>query len=195
MKRIIAVLLTLMMALSLTACSGDDNAQVAGTWKWNCDMTEMFQEGVNQGAGMDLATDAWSPAILAAAGLDGRLLPAIEPATSAWPVDAAVARRLGLAPGAQVILGAMDNCCAFLGAMDPAEARLANVAGTYEHMAGVGPGPVARAAAVAVNGLVHRFPPGGRDLSCSRIPVGLMLGEIATAAGPGGLARLWGGVA
>ena len=58
MKRIIAVLLTLMMALSLTACSGDDNAQVAGTWKWNCDITEMFQEGVNQGAGMDLSTDA-----------------------------------------------------------------------------------------------------------------------------------------
>lgn len=47
MKRIIAVLLTLMMALSLTACSGDDNAQVAGTWKWNCDITELFQEGVN----------------------------------------------------------------------------------------------------------------------------------------------------
>ena len=58
MKRIIAVLLTLMMALSLTACSGDDNAKVAGTWKWNCDITEMFQEGVNQGAGMDLSTDA-----------------------------------------------------------------------------------------------------------------------------------------
>ena len=32
MKRIIAVLLTLMMALSLTACSGDDNAKVAGTF-------------------------------------------------------------------------------------------------------------------------------------------------------------------
>ena len=58
MKRIIAVLLTLMMALSLTACSGDDNAKVAGTWKWNCDITEIFQEGVNQGAGMDLSTDA-----------------------------------------------------------------------------------------------------------------------------------------
>lgn len=58
MKRIIAVLLTLMMALSLTACSGDDNAKVAGTWKWNCDITELFQEGVNQGAGMDLSTDA-----------------------------------------------------------------------------------------------------------------------------------------
>lgn len=58
MKRFIAVLLTLMMALSLTACSGDDNAKVAGTWKWNCDVTESFQEGVNQGAGMELSTDA-----------------------------------------------------------------------------------------------------------------------------------------
>lgn len=64
MKRIIAVLLTLMMALSLTACSGDDNAKVAGTWKWNCDMTEMFQEGVNQGAGMDLSTDATMEMVL-----------------------------------------------------------------------------------------------------------------------------------
>lgn len=33
MKRILALLLTLMMALSLTACGGDNNAQVAGTWK------------------------------------------------------------------------------------------------------------------------------------------------------------------
>ena len=44
MKRIIAVLLTLMMALSLTACSGDVNAKVAGTWKWNCDITELFAD-------------------------------------------------------------------------------------------------------------------------------------------------------
>lgn len=58
MKRIIAVLLTLMMALSLTACSGDDNAKVAGTWKWNCDITKMLQESIDQGAGMDLSTDA-----------------------------------------------------------------------------------------------------------------------------------------
>jgi xylulokinase len=145
---------------------------------------------------MDLATDDWSPTILAAAGLDRALLPAIEPATTAFPVELAVARRLGLAPGARVILGAMDNTCAFLGASDPTEARLANIAGTYEHMAGVGPGPVARAAAVAVDGLVHRFPLGGRDLSYSRVPIGLMLGEIAAVAGPGadGLERLWDGV-
>lgn len=144
---------------------------------------------------MDLATDDWSPRILAAAGLDRALLPGILPATTAFPVDPAVGGRLGLAPGARVIQGAMDNTCAFLGASDPAEARLANIAGTYEHMAGVGPGPVARAAAVAVEGLVHRFPLGGHDLSYSRIPIGLMLGEIAAVAGPGGLERLWDGVA
>lgn len=145
---------------------------------------------------MDLATDDWSPTILAAAGLDRALLPAIEPATTAFPVEPAVVRRLGLAPGARVILGAMDNTCAFLGASDPTEARLANIAGTYEHMAGVGPGPVARAAAVAVDGLVHRFPLGGRDLSYSRVPIGLMLGEIAAAGGGAdGLERLWDGVA
>jgi xylulokinase len=146
---------------------------------------------------MDLATDDWSPTILAAAGLDRALLPAIEPATTVYPVESGVARRLGLAPTALVVLGAMDNTCAFLGASDPAEARLANIAGTYEHMAGVGPGPIARAAAVAVDGLVHRFLLGGRDLSYSRVPVGLMLGEIAAAAGLGadGLERLWDGVA
>lgn len=142
---------------------------------------------------MDLATDDWSPAILVAADLDRALLPSIQPATSTFPVEASVGRRLGLSPGARVILGAMDNTCAFLGASDPAEARLANIAGTYEHMAGVGPGRVARAAAVAVDGLVHRFPLAGRDLSYSRVPMGLMLGEIAGAAGPDadGLERLW----
>ena len=32
MKRILALLLTLMMALSLTACGGDNNADLVGTW-------------------------------------------------------------------------------------------------------------------------------------------------------------------
>lgn len=42
MKRILALLLTLMMALSLTACGGDNNADLVGTWKWTCDITEEF---------------------------------------------------------------------------------------------------------------------------------------------------------
>lgn len=143
---------------------------------------------------MDLATGRWSDTVLGAAGLDGGLLPPIHPSTTDWPVTDVAARRLGLAPGARLVQGAMDNCCAFLGASDPAEARLANIAGTYEHMAGVGPPRVARAAAVAVDGLIHRFPLGGRDLSYSRIPVGLLLGEIAAAA-HGGVEPLWAGVA
>ena len=58
MKRILALLLTLMMALSLTACGGDNNADLVGTWKWTCDITEEFQKGVNEGAGMDVPVEA-----------------------------------------------------------------------------------------------------------------------------------------
>jgi len=58
MKRILALLLTLMMALSLTACGGDNNADLVGTWKWTCDITEEFQKGINEGAGMDVPVDA-----------------------------------------------------------------------------------------------------------------------------------------
>lgn len=58
MKRILALLLTLMMALSLTACGGDTNADLVGTWKWTCDITEEFQKGINEGAGMDVPVEA-----------------------------------------------------------------------------------------------------------------------------------------
>ena len=58
MKRILALLLTLMMALSLTACGGDNNADLVGTWKWTCDITEEFQKGINEGAGMDVPVEA-----------------------------------------------------------------------------------------------------------------------------------------
>ena len=68
---------------------------------------------------MDLATDAWSDTILAAAGLPGSALPPILPSTTTWPMTGAATLRLGLRPGVRVVLGAMDNCCAFLGASDP----------------------------------------------------------------------------
>lgn len=58
MKRVLAWLMMTLLLLSLTACGSSKNESLEGTWKWNCDMTEMFQEGVNQGAGMDLSTDA-----------------------------------------------------------------------------------------------------------------------------------------
>lgn len=58
MKRILALLLTLMMALSLTACGGDNNADLVGTWKWTCDITEEFQKGVNEAPAW---TSPWRP--------------------------------------------------------------------------------------------------------------------------------------
>ena len=57
MKRILALLLTLMMALSLTACGGD-NAKVAGTWKWNCDITEVLLEPITKSIDVDIPAEA-----------------------------------------------------------------------------------------------------------------------------------------
>src|SRR4051794_8728212 len=88
----------------------------------------------------------------------------------------------------------MDNCGSFLGATDPAEARLVNIAGTFEHMAGVGDLQATRAAAVAVDGLIHRYLLPGRYLSYSRVPVGLLLARIGEAS-PGGLEPLLDSVA
>lgn len=57
MKRIL-VLLTLMMALSLTACGGDNNTDLVGTWKWTCDITEEFKRASMRAAGMDVPVEA-----------------------------------------------------------------------------------------------------------------------------------------
>ncbi|MFO1540439.1 MAG: FGGY family carbohydrate kinase [Chloroflexota bacterium] len=134
---------------------------------------------------MDLETDRWSSTILDAAGLDASRLPGIHPPTSAWPVLPGAAAAFGLPPGARVVLGAMDNCAAFLGAVAPGEERLVNIAGTFEHLAGVGPLPVVRAAAGAVGGLIHRWVLPGTYLSYSRVPIGVLLGAIGSAAPEG----------
>jgi len=138
---------------------------------------------------MDLESDAWSASILGAAGLDDAALPPILPSTTSWPILPAVIRRLGLAPDARIVLGGMDNACALLGAAAPGEERLVNIAGTYEHMAGVGPLATCRTAATAVGGLVHRWLLPGTFLAYSRVPVGLLLGAIG-AASPDGIEPL-----
>jgi xylulokinase len=138
---------------------------------------------------MDLASDTWSDTILDAGGLPGEVLPPIGRSTAAWPVDPVAGARLGLQPGAKVVLGAMDNCCAVFGASDPAEPRLVNIAGTYEHMAGAGTLELTRSAAQAVDGLVHRFLLPGAYLSLSRVAVGHLLAEVEQAA-PAGLGPL-----
>jgi sugar (pentulose or hexulose) kinase len=142
---------------------------------------------------MDLATDTWSTAILAAADLPGESLPEIRPSTTAWPVGSSAARRFGLSPGARIVLGGMDNCTSAFGATDPDERCLVNIAGTYEHMAGVGDLATARSSAAAVAGLVHRYLLPARYLSYSRVPLGLLLLEAASGS-PGDLDRLLDGV-
>lgn len=142
---------------------------------------------------MDLVTDTWSTTILAAAGLPGDALPEIRPSTTAWPVGSSAARRFGLAPGARIVLGGMDNCTSVFGASHPGERRLANIAGTYEHMAGIGALDTARSSAAAVAGLVHRYLLPARYLSYSRVALGLLLLEAA-AGSPSDLGRLLEGV-
>ena len=131
---------------------------------------------------MDLESDAWSTTILERAHLPAAVLPAIRPSTSMWPVGRAAGERFGLAREARVVLGGMDNCCSFLGASDPGEERLVNIAGTYEHMAGVGPLEAVQGAAQATDGLIHRYLLPGRFLSYSRVPLGHLLWQVAAAA-------------
>lgn len=131
---------------------------------------------------MDLRSDAWSATVLEAAQLPAEVLPAIRPSSSVRPVGRVAAERFGLAPDARIVLGGMDNCCSFLGASEPGEDRLVNIAGTYEHMAGIGRLETVRDAAMAVGGLIHRYLVPDRYLSYSRVPLGHLLWLVADAA-------------
>lgn len=127
----------------------------------------------------ELEAGGWSEAIASAAGLPMEVLPAIAPAASVWPVRAAAGRRFGLAPDAVVVLGGMDNCCSVLGATEPGEARLVNIAGTYEHMAGTARLDVARSVARAAEALVHAYLLPGAFIGMSRVPIGHLLATVA----------------
>jgi xylulokinase len=128
---------------------------------------------------MDLVTSTWSETVLEAADLPGDVLPQIRPSTAIWPVRRATGTGFGLSPTACVVLGGMDNCSAVLGATDPGERRLVNIAGTYEHMAGIGALDVTRSSAAAVGGLVHRYLLPDYYLSYSRVLLGPLLVEAA----------------
>ncbi len=131
----------------------------------------------------DLEQGAWSEQVCTAAGLDMALLPELHPATASWEIDRSLVEELGLATGCRAVLGGMDNCCAFLGSTAPDEARLVNITGTYEHLAGVTGIEEARRAAEAVGGLVFHYLFPGRFLSCSRSAVGYLLNRLSAATG------------
>ena len=80
----------------------------------------------------------------------------------------------------------MDNCSAFLGASDPGEQRLVNIAGTYEHLAGVGGLEHHARGGRAVDGLVHRYLLAGPlPQPTLAWPLGHLLAEVEAAAPAG----------
>lgn len=78
----------------------------------------------------DQTAGAWSPEILAAAGLESRLFPEIVPATTvAGGLSAQAAAEVGLRPGTPVVLGGGDGPLAALGA-----GRIAPEDGAYTYL-------------------------------------------------------------
>ncbi len=75
---------------------------------------------------LDMATRDWSAAALEVCGVPVERLPEIRPTTATLPLASAIARRLGLAPGTPVVLGAADGPLGNLGtgAMAPGVAGL-----------------------------------------------------------------------
>lgn len=141
----------------------------------------------------DLATGDWSAETLAAAGLPVAALPAIEPATAAFPIRADAIDRLGLAPGAVAVLGGMDNGCSLLGADGPDRSGLANIVGTYEHMAGAANLDTVRAVAADSDAIIHAHPLPGEFITMTRVPIGDLLRRAARGHA-GGLDDLLQGV-
>ncbi|MFV2064170.1 MAG: FGGY family carbohydrate kinase [Chloroflexota bacterium] len=138
---------------------------------------------------VDLETNAWSEAILAAAGLPAEALPPIEPPTATYPIGDSVVQRLGLARGAVAVLGGMDNCCAVFGSAGPDGAGLVNIVGTFEHMARAASLQPARQVASAADAIIHTYLLPGQYITMTRVPMGDLLSRAA-AGYPGGLERL-----
>ncbi len=79
----------------------------------------------------DLNTFQWSEEILAAAGIDGALLPeAVASTTIAGEITNKVSQECGLAPGTMVVVGGGDGMCASVGAGSIAEGKTYNCLGS-----------------------------------------------------------------
>ena len=128
---------------------------------------------------LDLETNDWSDAILEEARLSSGALPGIHPSTATWPIRPERIAELGLAADARLVLGAMDNCCAFLGATEPAAPGLVNIVGTYEHIAGISALEVARPVAATGEGIIHTYLLPDTTITMTRIPIGLLLARAA----------------
>lgn len=74
----------------------------------------------------DVAEDRWATPVLAAVGLDPRLLPPVRPSAAAEPLTARAADHLGLPPGVPVTAGCADTAAGLLatGLREPGAAQV-----------------------------------------------------------------------
>jgi xylulokinase len=127
----------------------------------------------------DLETGEWSADILDSAGLPASVLPPLDVPTTTYAIRATAIARLGLAPGALVVLGGMDNGCSLFGAEGPDRSGVTNIVGTYEHMAAAATLSQVRAVARETSAVVHAHVLPGRYLTMTRVPMGELLARIA----------------
>jgi len=126
----------------------------------------------------DLADGEWSADIVAAAGLRPEQLPPLALSTATFAVDDAAVARLGLAPGALLVLGAMDNGCALFGAAGADRSGLVNIVGTFEHLAGATSLDAARDVAAQTDALIHAYLLEDQFITLTRLPLGELLARV-----------------
>lgn len=131
----------------------------------------------------DLEAGDWSDAIIAAAGMPRELFPRLAPPTASFVIDEAASERLGLAPRARLVLGAMDNGCALFGAAGPDRSGLVNIVGTFEHMAGAATLDAARQVAARAGAVIHAYLLDDRYIALTRLPLGSLLAHLADESG------------
>ena len=102
-------------------------------------LTGAFVTDPSDASGMnlyDLATGAWSPRILEAAGIDAAQLPQVVPSsTVVGEVRDAVADEVGVPAGTPVVIGGGDGACAATGAGVVAEGSAYNYVGSSSWIA------------------------------------------------------------
>jgi len=102
-------------------------------------LTGAFVTDPSDASGMnlyDLATGAWSPRILEAAGIDQAQLPEVFPSSAVvGEVRGAVADEVGVPAGTPVVIGGGDGACAAAGAGVVAEGSTYNYVGSSSWIA------------------------------------------------------------
>lgn len=64
MRKLTALLLTMMLALCLTACAGNDTKKLAGTWTYSADITSRMNEEIKAALELDESVARMRPQLI-----------------------------------------------------------------------------------------------------------------------------------